>query len=156
MIVAVILTEAQLNSEQFSVREKFRSLGCLIALILAVVICYKTYYQTHRSGVTASVANRMMWDEYKLPESASDVTYYVDFGGCEAEFSISSVDLVQLCQERNWRFVEIDSPIEYFDPERLPANKRLVVRGYTIDVPDGEGVFDADRSRAAFWVSTFP
>lgn len=38
----------------------------------------------------------------------------------------------------------------------LPGNDRLVNDGYTFDVPNGEGVFDGERSRVAFWVSSFP
>ena len=119
-------------------------------------VSYRSYFRPTGSGATASVANRVMWQELKLPTSASDVTYYVDSGGCEAEFAIAEPDFLELCRQKGWDVRGIESPAPYFEPVLLPRDSRLVNEGYTFSLPDGEGVYDSKRSRAAFYVSTFP
>ena len=98
----------------------------------------------------------MIWDGYELPDSASDVTYYADFGGCEAEFAISESEFLAWCHVRGWSPKKIHGSIPYFQPVLLADDDTIVTNGFTFDIPDGEGVFDADRSRAAFRASTFP
>ena len=67
------------------------STGIAFLIICTVaVVAYRSYYQSQRTGVPANIANRMMWPGYELPRAASDVTYSVDFGGCEAEFAFQS------------------------------------------------------------------
>lgn len=106
--------------------------------------------------MSASIANRKIWEGYRLPDSASDVTYHVDFGGCEAEFAIAETDFLEWCELRGWQPVRVDRATPYFQPVLLPDDERLVEEGYTFSIPDGQGAFDSKRSRAAFWVSSFP
>lgn len=134
----------------------FLKVVSIIAIILAVIASYRNYYQPHRTGVTAAIANRMMWPGYELPEGASDVTYYVDFGGCEAEFQIDETAFLAWCEHRGWMPVRIGKPLPYFQPVLLADDERPVRKGYTFNIPYGRGVFDAERSRAAFCASTFP
>ena len=98
----------------------------------------------------------MIWSGFKLPHNASDVTYHVDLGGCEAEFAISESDFLEWCNDRGWVPERIARPIAYFQPVLLSDNDTIVTDGYTFDVPDGKGVSDAGRPRTAFWASTFP
>jgi len=135
---------------------KLLILVAFAAIVLAAIVGYRNYYQSHRTGVTATIANRMMWPGYKLPESATNITYHADFGGCEAEFAISESEFLEWCNSRGWAPNKITGTIQYFKPVLLPDNDKVVTNGYTFDIPDGEGVFDADRSRTAFWASTFP
>jgi hypothetical protein len=128
----------------------------VIAFALATYCGYRNYYKTTASGTTATVANRVMWSAFKLPISATDVTFFVDFGGCEAEFAIPEDDFLLWCSKRGWKVTEIKSPVPYFQPVCLASDDRLVSEGYTFALPDGEGVYDASRSRAAFYISTFP
>ena len=131
--------------------------GVTIATILAgAFVSYRSYFQPYRVGVTPAVANRMMWHGYELPKTASDITYRVDFGGCEAEFAISESNFLLWCRARGWSPNPISGSITYFRPVLLPDNDTPVTKGCSFDIPDGEGVFDANRSRTAFWASTFP
>ena len=139
-------------------------LKLLSLFIAAVIVCFLiaafSFYRIFRSstarGTTATVANRVMWAGFELPASAADVTYYVDFGGCEAEFAISEADFLSWCSDRGWTVTKIDTPVPYFKPILLPDDDHLVQHGYTFSLPDGDGVYDASTSRAAFHVSTFP
>lgn len=128
----------------------------LCGLMIAAVVGFRSYFKTTMSGTTASVANRMMWQGLGLPASASDVTYYADSGGCEAEFAIPVAEFLELCEQRGWEVSEIETPVAYFEPVLLPDDERLVREGYTFWLPDGRGVYDSQRSRAAFYASTFP
>ncbi|MEM8783493.1 MAG: hypothetical protein AAGE65_11640 [Planctomycetota bacterium] len=126
------------------------------SLLLAVVVVYQSYYPSRGSNTTSQVANRVLWDRLNIPEAAQDVTFFVDWGGCEAEFALEERLFVELCQSRDWTFTDITEPVPYFKPIWLEADTRWVVSGYTFNIPDGEGVFDRDRSRVAFFASTFP
>ena len=128
----------------------------IVAILIAAFVAYRSYFQPRRFGTSSSIANRMIWSGFKLPHNASDVTYHVDFGGCEAEFAISESDFLEWCNDRGWVPERIARPIAYFQPVLLSDNDTIVTDGYTFDVPDGKGVFDAGRSRTAFWASTFP
>lgn len=128
----------------------------LAAIALGLIATHQRYYSTTRSGVTAAVANRKVWADYSLPATATDVTYYADFGGCEAEFAITETNFVAWCEDRGWSFSPITEPTPYFRPILLPDDNTPVSQGYTFELPDGRGVFDRTRSRAAFWASTFP
>ena len=128
----------------------------VVAISIATVVAYRLYFQAHRVGVGPDIANRMIWPEYELPNDASDVTYHVDFGGCEAEFAVSESHFLNWCRARGWSPTRIFGSKTYFQPVLLPVDDTIVTDGYSIDIPDGEVVFDATRSRAAFWVSTFP
>lgn len=127
-----------------------------LSLALGGLSAYRMYFRVTARGTSSAVANRVMWYGYTLPVSACDVTFYADGGGCEAEFSISEGDFLCWCEERGWNATKIESPVPYFQSILLPPDERPVVRGYRFSPPNGEGVFDADRARAAFYVSTFP
>lgn len=110
------------------------------------------------SGRNTSVqwANAWLWQEARLPEAASDVTFFVDFGACEAEFAISERPFLAWCEAHGWEVESIDEPVAYFDPMWLAPDTRPVDRGIHFSPPSGRGVYDATRSRAAYWISTFP
>ena len=91
-------------------------LFAVIATILTAIVWHRNYFQPHRMGVSSSIANRMIWKGYKLPEAATDVTYYADFGGCEAEFAISESEFLKWCKQGGWTPQEILKPIPYFEP----------------------------------------
>lgn len=129
----------------------------LVALVVGAIAAHRNYYRRSASGVSAAVANRMLWDYLSLPLAASDVTYYSDWGGCEAEFAIGEAEFLGWCDSRSFKVTEIGAPIAYFEPILLrQGDDRLVADGYTFEAPDGQGVFDRDAGRAAFVVSTFP
>ncbi len=140
---------------RFSLEQLFKFV-CVVTLMVAAVATYARLFAPHRVGTTSAVANRMMWPGCQLPREASDVTYCVDFGGCEAEFAVSESDFLAWCASHQRKPVPIESPLPYFQTILLPDDPTLVVEGYTFDVPPGRGVFDAKRSRAAFCASTFP
>ncbi|HBO43034.1 MAG TPA: hypothetical protein DD670_03690 [Planctomycetaceae bacterium] len=143
---------------------KSRSKSILLLLglcaISVVAMSVRRVYLRHAGvsgyNVTASMANRMIWPELRLPAGASDVSYYVDFGRVEAEFAISGESLVEWCRSNGWTCEPIDSQRPYFEPWVLPGDSRSVANGYRFFPPDGDGIYDADRSRACFWVSNFP
>lgn len=140
-------------------RFRFRSLLLMmtaLCLALGVLSTYRMYFRVTARGTSSAAANRVMWHGYKLPPSACDVTFHADFGGCEAEFSILEGEFLDWCKERGWSVAKIESPVPYFQSILLPSDERPVARGYRFSPPDGEGVFDADRARAAFYVSAFP
>jgi hypothetical protein len=128
----------------------------VLAAVVAAIAFYRNSFQKHRTGVSPSVANRMIWEGYRLPKDATDVTYYSDFGGCEAEFAIPEADFLKWCEQKGWTAKRITKPIPYFQSVLLSDDASLVVNGYHLSIPDGECVYDSDCSRAAFWVSTFP
>lgn len=122
----------------------------------AGVVFFRTIGPATARGVSAEAANRRLWQELQLPATASDVTYYTDSGGCEAEFAISEEPFLDWCESRGWDPQPIGSPIPYFEPVLLPDDRRPVTRGYTITPRDGRGVYDTDRGRAAIVISEFP
>jgi len=128
----------------------------IIAVSIGSFVSYRDYFRPHGTGETVSVANRVMWQAYKLPAAASDVTYYTDSGGCEAEFSISESEFLKWCDDKGWIPKKITTSVPYFQPILLTANNAAVTNGYTYKLNDGQGVFDADQRRTAFWLSTFP
>ena len=131
---------------------------CAIAIVIGIRLNRATsrYVGTSENGVSTSVANKMLSAHLRLPASASDVSYYVDFGAEEAEFAISEQDFLKWCHTQGWAVEPIRSPVAYFEPMAMPDDSRQVDRGYHFSPPDGQGTFDADRSRACFWTSTFP
>jgi len=131
-----------------------RFLGCMLCTI-AVWIAYKTYYPSQGVGVSATVANRMLEKQYRIPSAASDVAFYVDFGGCAAEFALDESNFISWCRNRGWSLTKIDKPVTHFYLY-LRKEDRVVARGYTFSIRDGRGVYDADKRQATFWVSTFP
>lgn len=139
------------------------------ALLVVVAICsflsflawnaYRTWQRQAgitRNGVAADVANDILWPRLRLPEDASDVTCYVDFGAAEAEFAISEESFLAWCKVNGWAVEALVTPVPYFEPMVLPEDPRVVTRGYGFTPPDGRGCFDSDRRRAGFWASTFP
>ena len=114
---------------QFRVRTLL-TISLVICLSLGAIGGWQLYFGPTRSGVSAAVANRKLWSGYQLPRSASDVTYYVDSGGCEAEFSIPESDLLALCRDRGWDVEPIAAPVAYFKPVLLPDDARLVSDGF--------------------------
>ena len=124
------------------------SAGFLTAF--CIVVYQQAKFQMTGSGASAIEANQHLWPGLKLPHSASDVTFVVDFGGCEAEFAISEADFLNLCDAKLWRPEPIKEPIQYFHPVLLSDDDRLVDIGYTVDIPDGFGVFDQKKSRFAY------
>ncbi len=131
---------------------------CAISVVIGLV-AYGSYLRhagATASGVSSRSANKMLWAHLQLPEAAGDVTYYVDFGACEAEFAIPEGDLLRWCQEKGWTVEPITLPTPYFDPMWLPPSTINVTQGLRFSPPDGQGIFDRRTSRAAFWVSTFP
>ena len=91
---------------------------------VAAVWLLSTYFGASASGVTAEAANRKLWSSLKLPDSASDVTYAVDSGGCEAEFAISESDFVNWCASNNWEIEKIAAPTIYFEPIILGLDEK--------------------------------
>lgn len=132
----------------------------ICAICIVVTLAVRRQYLRHAGvsdkGVSSHTANQMLPAGLRLPDTASDVTYYVDFGAAEAEFAVSEEDFVNWCRTNGWTVEPIQSVSPYFEPMCLPTDSRPVVRGYHFSPPDGQGTFDADRSRACFWVSTFP
>ena len=127
--------------------------------ILIGTLFYRGYQRNvgvTRTGVSTQTANQYLPTSLALPDAASDVTVYVDFGAAESEFAITEDAFLAWCNSRGWTATPISSTIPYFEPMHLPADTQSVNRGYTFKPPDGEGVFDAERSRVAFWTSTFP
>jgi len=55
----------------------------------------------------------MLWPGLKLPTLAHDVTFRVDFGGCEAEFAIDESIFLVWCSSNKWNVNKISSPISY-------------------------------------------
>ena len=131
-----------------------------VAVLILVGSFMLRAYQQHagatRTGVSSQTANQLLSPSLMLPDAASDVTVYVDFGAAESEFAISEAAFLAWCNSRGWSPEPISTPTTYFNPMWLPADTRSVKRGYTFAPPDGQGVFDSDRSRACFWTSTFP
>jgi hypothetical protein len=128
----------------------------LLSIAVAAFVVYCRNLSATGAGTSHAIANRAMWTGLELPSYASDVTFYVDQYGCEAEFRISEQDFLDWCKGKGFRISRISSPVPYFQPIALPGDERLVAYGYEFSVPDGAGVFDADRGRAAFYASTFP
>jgi hypothetical protein len=147
--------EEQQAKFQFSLATLLKSLF-VAALLLAGSVAYRSFFGSQGVGVSASTANRMLWPDYRLPPSVSDVTYIVDFGGCEANFAISELHFLAWCKEKGWTAVKINEPVPFFEPILLAGDSTLVTTGYTFEIPNGRGVFDDGRGRAAFWASTFP
>ncbi len=127
-----------------------------VAVAFGSVASYRNYFASHRSHTTAAVANRMIWPDHRLPPEAADVTYEVDFGGCEAEFAISEGAFLNWCESCGFEVTAIEKVVPYHDGVIMPLDSRAVAKGYAFDVPAGRGVFDVNRSRAAFWASTLP
>jgi hypothetical protein len=144
---------------RFSIRSLLIIIAiCAIGIVLTLAVRRQTLWLVGTTGTTASAhaANQILGDELRLPAAATDVTYYVDFGAAEAEFAVSEEDFLNWCRTKGWAVQSIESVSPYFEPMWLPSDSRPVVRGYHFSPPDGQGTFDADRSRACFWVSTFP
>ena len=78
-----------------------------------------------------------------------------DNGG-DCWFSITEKDFLEWSTKKEFKPIEITSPLPYFQPVLLPDDVRPVSKGYTFSPPSGQGVFDGERSRAAFFVTTFP
>ena len=144
---------------------KFRLSTLLLVVVLGAVGIAGLYHACRAymssagvlgRGASAEAANGWLWPELQLPPMASDVTFYTDFGVNEAEFAISEKAFLQWTQSKGWTVTPIENPILYFEPMWLKADLRPVRRGYSFAPPDGTGIFDADRNRASFWISTFP
>ena len=144
---------------------KFRLRSLFVAIAVASVVIVAAMWLKHAlvgstaSNVSAKSANRYIWPSLRLPVSATDVTFAVAPYFCEAEFAISEVEFCKWCTNNGWRMTSITSPHVYYGviPNRPNADKaRVVGHGFHFYSPDGDGTFDADRSRAEFHVSTFP
>jgi hypothetical protein len=128
----------------------------IIVAVTAAYRVYLSYVGTSSQGVSVARANRMLWPHLRLPDAASDVSYYVDFGAAEAEFTVPQQEFLNWCQAKGWDCRPITSTTPYFEPMAMTGDPRPVTKGYCFFPPDGQGVFDANQSRACFWVSTFP
>lgn len=131
----------------------------LAVLILIGVYCVRGF-ELHggalRTGISSTVANQYLLHSLKLPDAASDVSVYVDFGAAESEFAITEDAFLEWSKANGWLVNSIIQPVAYFESIQLPSDPRLIIRGYVFEVPNGQGVFDADRSRACLCTSTFP
>ena len=144
---------------KFSLKSLLLLVAAVTVLILVgsfILRAYQRHVGVTRTGVSSQTANQHLSPSLMLPDAASDVTVYVDFGAAESEFAISEDAFLAWCKSRGWSPEPISTPTTYFDSMWLPADARSVNRGYTFTPPDGQGVFDSDRSRACFWTSTFP
>lgn len=132
--------------------------ACAIAILIGsfAFLAYQRNAGVTLSGVSSQTANQYLSSSLALSDAATDVTVYVDFGAAESEFAISEDAFLSWCDSRGWSPDPVATPTTYFDPMWLPSDTRVVNRGYTFTLPDGRGVFDADRSRACFWTSAFP
>jgi len=147
------------NSMKYSIKLVLFCIAlCAVAMFLALKGRTIVLLWDGAKGVRESVeiANRMQWPELLLSTDASDVSFFISFYESEAEFAIPEESLLDWCQSKGWDVTKISTPLPYFEPLRMDADLRLVARGYRFSLPEGWGVFDADRSRAAFAVSTFP
>jgi hypothetical protein len=128
----------------------------LIAPQSSAWIAIRQFLSVSGHGRSAQDANKYQWPALRLPEAASDVSYYIDHAWSEAEFAISENEFLQWCQASGWKTEKITRPGPYFKPQMMRDDLRPVSRGCVFYPPDGFGVFDAERSRANFRVSTFP
>ena len=131
---------------------------CVILTLLAqyALRAYQRYSGVSDAGVSARDANQFLPSDLKLPDEVSDVAYYVDFGISEAEFAISESQFLIWCKSNGWRVDPIVQPLAFFQSAVLPDDSRMIHSGFQFFPPDGKGVFDADRDRACFCISTFP
>jgi len=140
---------------KYSLRTLFLVTTTLCISFVVYVACTKNLTKSD-SGVTSAAANRSLWIHLRLPHDANDVTFCVDQYGCEAEFAVSEISFLRWCRNKDFKYASIKTPKPYFPSIMLPSDKHLVGRGYQFSIPDGRGVFDIKRGRAAFWASTFP
>ena len=128
--------------------------------ILALQFGYAEYQRQMGSRghrVTASSANRRLWRSMRLPLAAEDVTYFTDYATCEATFAIDEASMLAWCSTNGWTLEPLASSSRYFDVTLvLPPDHSAVTNGFQFSPPHGRGIFDADGSRASFFVSTFP
>lgn len=131
----------------------------VVALPILLYGCVLVVKMTGCSGKSASatMANLFLESNHHLPQTASDVYYYTDFGASEAEFKISEHDFLDWCNSKNWTPEPISDPVHYFYPTWGPEeDNRMVSRGYSCYATGGVLTFDAERSRASLRVSDFP
>ena len=144
---------------KFSLKPLLLLVAAVSVLILIGSFAIRSYHRhagvTH-TGVSSQTANQILPASLALPDTASDITVYVDFGAAESEFAISEEAFLAWCKSQDWSCSPISTPTTYFEPMHLPADSRPVNRGYTFAPPDGQGVFDSERLRACFRTSTFP
>jgi len=144
---------------KFKLSSLFAAISVAAILIVAGIWLKHLLIGSSGSHVSAKSANRYIWSSLTLPPSAADVTYRVDSYVCAAEFALTESEFTKWCADMGWRMAPITSPDVYFGEnlDRPIAEKgRVVGRGFHFYPPDGDGIFDADQSRAEFWVSTFP
>ena len=144
---------------KFRLRSLFSVVAIAAFVIVAALWLKHVFVGSSGANVSAKSANRYIWASLRLPASATDVTYTTDSYGCEAGFAISETEFTQWCKTNGWRMAPITSPNVYFGANRsrsIAGKGRVVGSGFHFYPPDGEGTFDADQSRAEFWVSTFP
>ncbi|WP_442482407.1 hypothetical protein [Aeoliella sp. SH292] len=126
------------------------------ALAVAAIAAYYRNFPSNGANVPASMANRAMWSQFRLPDEATDVTYHADSYGCEAEFAIPETEFLAWCKKNNWPVEPLAAPEPYFQPVALADIPRSVDDGYRFELEDGRGIFDRKAGRAAFVVSQFP
>ena len=142
---------------RFSLRSLLKVFVVVAVLLVLVPTVMKLMGSNSGHGVTVAWANYNLWTELRLPDSATDVSFGVDRYGCEAEFEISEEDFLQWARSNGWEYERIESNRKYLVGFlHLPDDPHLVKKGYTYQLRDGEGVFDADIGRANYCVSTFP
>lgn len=148
---------------RFSLKQLF-TVTTFVALAIVIGIginrfVYRPYLRARgvsANAATSQQANIWIWPNLRIPASASDVSYVTDAFGCEVKFAISERAFLDWCKGKNWKVEEITTPIPFFEGIISSEDNRQVTDGYKFSPPDGAGVFDKARSRAAFWVSEFP
>jgi hypothetical protein len=138
--------------------EMIRRLFTVVAVACLAFVLYRAsqYRGASATNVSASSANRILWTELRVPLAATDVTCRADQYGCEAKFSIDRESLLGWLAKIGSNPSPISTPVKFFCPVIMPNDDHLVTNGYEFNLRDGRGVYDANRSRASFVVSTFP
>ena len=140
---------------------------------MAVTALFQTK-ENYAEFVTYSQANEFIWDGLELPNSATEVTYFVSHRTCEVKFLISEMEFKKWCEKNRWELTPITEDGIAWNPE-CPGkidSGWSVASGYEFEPlqPNsrfkeqwGGGTFDAEetyhgngRCWTTFYVTRYP
>lgn len=101
-------------------------------------------------GASAKSTNSVVWNRLKIPDTAQDVTFAIDFWECELDFEISESDFRAWCTGNDWTIKPLKDVVCYSKPALgHPVSGRglLVSNGFRFYFPDGDGLYDFARGR---------
>ena len=146
------LDRIAIEQMRFSLRIVLLMVAAAAVVTLVGAFSYRQFVGQTGAGTSPDFANRSFSSRLEIPDSATDINFYVDLCWIEADFSISEEAFLKWCRQQGWPVATVDSRTRVvfrFARSSPNADKEFpaVSNGYIVDTATGQVIYDVERRR---------